>query len=325
MKVYKYRSIDEKAFERDFKTLRENCFFAPNYAHLNDPFDIYFNEQITPVIKTLRAIFPDNSISNFENELRKTLDFKERVGIYCLSKDFLNEQLWAYYASSYFGYCIEYDLNKLTDKSQNPDFECQLEIHYEDDIPTIGIDDIKNTESFIKKIYAIKKSTWKHEDEIRLIFNNNGLKKNHSSAITGIYFGFRTEQVIKESFYDLFKNNDVKFYEVFPSNFRLERKLIYETKRSLKYKINKFNFEFLREPRENRWEQIFEVHYKGNSNDPNEIKEFVQAFKEMYCFKKSTLYIFNNKEVVSLLDTYPMNEDQHIEYNKSTIQIVYEL
>lgn len=28
MKVYKYRTIDEKTFERDFQTLSENCFFA---------------------------------------------------------------------------------------------------------------------------------------------------------------------------------------------------------------------------------------------------------------------------------------------------------
>lgn len=323
MKVYKYRSIEEKAFERDFKTLSENCFFAPNYAHLNDPFDIYFNEQITPLIKVLEAIFSDHNISNFENELKKTLNFKERVGIYCLSKDFLNEQLWAYYASSYFGYCVEYDLDKLIDKSQNSDFECQLEIDYEDDIPLIDIGDIKNTESFIRKIYAIKKSTWKHEDEIRLIFNNHGLKKFHFSAITGIYFGYRTDEKIKECFYNLFSNNDVKFYEVFPSNFKLDYKLINETKRKLKYNLNKFNFEILRSPRENRWEQIFEIYYKGNTDDEYEINEFVQAFKEKYCFKKSTLYLFNNKDVLSLLDVYPLNEKQLAQYDESTIHIEY--
>lgn len=124
-------------------------------------------------------------------------------------------------------------MNKLIDKSQNPDFEYQLEIDYEGKIPTINIEDIKNTNSFIKKIYAIKKSTWKHEDELRLIFSNHGLKKFHSSAITGIYFGHRTEDKIKECFYDLFKNEDVKFYEIFPSNFKLDSKLINETKRKL--------------------------------------------------------------------------------------------
>ncbi|WPO82792.1 DUF2971 domain-containing protein [Chryseobacterium sp. JJR-5R] len=253
MKVYKYRSIDKETFERDFKTLSENCFFASGYINLNDPFDIYFNEQISPLIKILKTVFLNNNVSNFENEFKKTLDFKEKVGIYCLSKDFLNEQLWAYYASSYSGYCIEYDLSKLIDKNQNPDFEYQLDIDYEDNIPTINIEDIKNANSFIKKIYAIKKSTWKHEDELRLIFNNYGLKKFHSSAITGIYFGHRTEDKVKECFYDLFKNKDVKFYEIFPSNFKLDSRLINETKRKLSHDLGRFEFEILRS-RENRWE-----------------------------------------------------------------------
>lgn len=321
MKVYKYRSIDKEAFDRDFNTLRDNCFFASNYINLNDPFDIYFNEQISPLIEILKTIFPNNDISNFENKLKKTLDLKEKVGIYCLSKNFLNEQLWAYYASSYLGYCIEYDLSKLIDLSQNPDFEYQLDIDYEDNIPVISIEDIKNVNSFIRKIYAVKKSTWKHENELRLIFNNYGLKKFHSSAITGIYFGHKTEDRIKECFYDLFKNEDVKFYEIFPSNFKLDSKLINETKRKLQHDLSKFEFEILK-LRENRWEQIFEIYYKGSGNDEYELNEF-KAFKEKYCFKESTLYLFNNKEVLPLLDIYPFSEQQHIQYDESIIKIVY--
>lgn len=324
MKVYKYRSIEEKIFERDFKTIGENCFFASNYNSLNDPFDIFFNEQISPLIKVLERMFPKNDISNFENKLKETLEYKEKIGIYCLSKDFLNEQLWAYYASSYFGYCIEYDLDKLIDKSQNSDFECYFELTYEDNVPTIGIDDIKNQNQFIKKMYAIKKSTWRHEDEVRLIFNNHGLKKFHSSAITGIYFGYRTEEIIKQSLYNLFKNEDIKFYEVFPANFKLEYKLIHETKKKLQYDVNKFNFEIIRS-RENRWEQIFEIFYKGNTNTKDEIEEFIQAFREKYCFKKSTLYLFNTKDILPLLDIYPFNEQQHAKYNSSLIQTVYEI
>ncbi|WP_409013870.1 DUF2971 domain-containing protein [Chryseobacterium geocarposphaerae] len=58
-----------------------------------------------------------------------------------MSTDFLNEQLWAYYASSYSGYCIEYDLDKLIDKGQNFDFQYQFQIDYKDNIPTLSVED----------------------------------------------------------------------------------------------------------------------------------------------------------------------------------------
>lgn len=319
MKVYKYRSIEKDVFERDFKTIEENSFYSSNYNMLNDPFDIYFNEEISQLIKILRLSFPIKELDNFENQFKEVLNFREEIGVYCLSTNFLNEQLWAYYAGSYSGYCIEYDLDKLIDKGQNFDFQYKFEIDYKDNIPTLGVDDLTNLQDgFIKKMFATKKSTWKHEEEIRLIFDKYGMKKFHPSAITGIYFGIKTPETIKESFYGLFKNMDVKFYEVFPSNFKLDFKLIYETKRKLNYDLTKFDFEILRY-RENRFEEIFDVYLKMESQENDKLCEFIQAFREKYSIKENTLYIYNNKEIKDLLDVYPKNDEQHIKLADSLI------
>lgn len=322
MKVYKYRSIEKDVFERDFETIKNNSFYSSNYSMLNDPFDIYFNEQISPLIKILNKLFPSNDSSNFEKQFKIVLDAKEKTGIYCLSKDFLNEQLWAYYASAYSGYCIEYDLEKLVDKSQNSDFEYKLEVDYNDIIPTIDISDVDKPDSLIRKIYAIKKANWKHEDEIRLIFNNYGLKKFHQSAIKGIYFGYKTDKIIKEAFYNLFENEDVKFYDIFPSNFKLDYRLVYETKRKLKYNTSKFDFEILRS-RTNQWEQVFEIFYKGNYKNEKELKEFILAFREKYCIKRNTLTLFNNKEIMDLVDAWSLTDDQYVRYADSIITAIY--
>lgn len=320
MKVYKYRSIEEETFKRDFRTLSENCFYSSNYSMLNDPFDIYFNEEISQVINLLKTLFPYQELDNFENQFKKVLNFKEEIGVYCLSKDFLNEQLWAYYASSYSGYCIEYDLEKLIDKGQNFDFQYQFEIDYKHNIPTLGIDDLTNLQDgFIKKMFATKKLTWKHEEEIRLIFDKYGMKKFHPSAITGIYFGIKTPEIIKESFYGLFKEMDVKFYVVFPSNFKLDFKLINETKRKLKYNINNFEFEIL-EHRMNPLHESYYIFYK-DSIDESKIKEFILAYREAFCIKENSLYIFNNKEVKSLIDIYPKSDEEYINYANSIITV----
>lgn len=320
MKAYKYRSIEKDVFERDFETIRNNSFYSSNYNMLNDPFDIYFNEEISQVISLLKSLFPYQELDNFEKQFKEVLNFKEEIGVYCLSKDFLNEQLWAYYASSYSGYCIEYDLEKLTDKGQNFDFQYQFEIDYKDNIPTLGIDDMINLQDgFIKKMFATKKSTWKHEEEVRLIFDKYGMKKFHPSAITGIYFGIKTPEIIKESFYGLFKEMDVKFYEVFPSNFKLDFKLIHETKRKLEFDINKFEFEILQH-RLNVSHESYYIFYKG-STEEYEIKEFILAFREAFCIKENSLYIFNNKEVESLINVYPKSDDEYINYANSIITV----
>jgi len=320
MKAYKYRSIEKDVFERDLKTLSENCFYSSNYSMLNDPFDIYFNEEISQFIDLLKTLFPHEELNNLEKQFKEVLNFKEEIGVYCLSTDVLNEQLWAYYASSYSGYCIEYDLEKLVDKGQNFDFQYQFEIDYKDNIPTLDINDFTNLqEGFLRKMFATKKSTWKHEKEIRLIFDKYGLKKFHSSAITGIYFGIRTPEIIKESFYGLFKDVDVKFYEVFPSNFKLDFKLINETKRELKYDLTKFDFEILRY-KMNVTHESYYIFYKGSKKE-SEIIEFVLAFREKFCIKENSLYVFDNKDVESLIDIYPKNDDEYIKYVDSIITV----
>ncbi len=322
MKVYKYRSIEDDVFKRDFKTLSENCFFTPNYSNLNDPFDIYFNEEISQFISLLKTLFPYQELDNFESQFKEVLDFKEEIGVYCLSKDFLNEQLWAYYAASYSGYCIEYDLEKLIDKGQNFDFQYKFEIDYKDNIPTLGIDDLTNLQDgFIKKMFATKKSTWKHEEEIRIIFDKYGMKKFHPSSITGIYFGIKTPEIIKESFYGLYKDMDVKFYEVFPSNFKLDFKLINETKRKLKYDLNKFNYKVLKHSN-NTIHESFHIFY-NSSTEELQLQEFIKAFREKFCIKENTLHIYNNKEVKDILDIYPKNDEEHIKLCESLITDVY--
>ncbi|WP_210148444.1 hypothetical protein [Chryseobacterium scophthalmum] len=91
MKAYKYRSIEEETFKRDFETIKNNSFYSSNYTMLNDPFDIYFNEEISQLIKVLKILFPFKELDNFEIQFKEVLNFKEEIGVYCLSTDFLNE------------------------------------------------------------------------------------------------------------------------------------------------------------------------------------------------------------------------------------------
>ncbi|WP_245365334.1 hypothetical protein [Chryseobacterium scophthalmum] len=121
------------------------------------------------------------------------------------------------------------------------------------------------------------------------------MKNFHPSSITGIYFGIKTPNIIKESFYGLFKNMDVKFYEVFPLDF----KLINETKRELIYDLEKFEFEILQH-RINVYHESYYIFYKGTESE-NVLKEFILSFKEKFCIKEDYTLIYT---IIEKLKTF---------------------
>lgn len=155
MKAYKYRSIENEIFKRDLETFRQNKFFAPTFEMLNDPFEANFDEVITIALNSLSQTFAVDTES-LKKKLKNTFDLKNKLGIFSLSKNWDIEQMWAYYASANKGYCIEYDVKKLKDKTRNFDFSTQIEIDYCDQKPTLSIEDIKN-DSMLKKMFGIKK------------------------------------------------------------------------------------------------------------------------------------------------------------------------
>jgi len=55
--------------------------------------------------------------------------------------------------------------------------------------------------------------------------------------------------------------------------------------------------------------------------DESKIKEFILAFREAFCTKENSLYIFNNKEVESLINVYPKSDEEYINYANSIITV----
>lgn len=319
MKVYKYRGIESEILERDLKTFVSNQFFAPKFEMLNDPFEANFKEIISNTLNVINSIFSVDS-EKIKTQLKEVIDYKDKLGILSLSKNCYSEQMWAYYASSNRGYCIEYDLEKLKDKTQNFDFSKQLDIVYSDHIPTLGIDDLKNDLMF-QKMYGVKKKNWQHEKEIRLIFDNSSLKKHHESAITAIYFGYQANENTISSIIEAFKNRDVKFYKIKlnKEKNKYEDLLFSEAKRQLQYDIDKFNFDIISYKDGSVVENYYI--YLKDKVDSNGLKDFVFAFREKYCYKPSNLNIFDSPNISDLIDKYPLKGKEYIRYADSFIAL----
>lgn len=319
MKVYKYRGIESDIIDRDISTFQKNQFFAPKFEMLNDPFEANFNEIISNTFDLIKNIFSADA-DKLKKQLREVIELKHKLGILSLSKTCYSEQMWAYYASSNRGYCIEYDLDKLKDKTKNFDFSSELEIIYSDEIPTLNIEDIKDNLMF-KKMYGVKKRNWQHEEEIRLIFDNSSIKDHHESAMTGIYFGCQCNDSTIELFKEKFSNRDINFYKITPNKQKniFESIVIYECRRHRKFQIAKYDFEILKY-QDNSVVENYYLYLKEKLSK-EELREFVSAFREEYCYKPSNLNIFDTPEISDLIGIYPLKGKEYIRYADSYIAL----
>jgi len=155
------------------------------------------------------------------------------VGIYSLSKTVLDELLWAYYANSHTGFCIEYDLEQLGELTK---IAGSFDVIYERSIPQITFDDLIGVQSDVIKILQLtsgsKSKRWQHEDEIRVIMDYFGKVEYDFRAVKAIYFGLRMpkkwqdlyedneklpdhlSQVCQEQVMQVLKGRGIKYYQI---------------------------------------------------------------------------------------------------------------
>lgn len=240
MLVYKYRS----GTTRDIEALMNNQFYASSIETLNDVHEgkiIIDNQEIE-----LFDLLVKNSVSTLDISIKKDLEnliqIYKNSGVYSLSKDYKNELLWAYYADSQKGFCIEYDFNILKQYPCNEDNF--FDIKYSKNVPIINLGSIFDI-SILKKSLVTKSSSWKHEDEIRILTPSKGMFSYFIRAIKSIYFGNRTDKNTIESIMGKLKGRGVMYYQMAHKKdlYELEKTEIedmFKAESIYKNKVNKF-------------------------------------------------------------------------------------
>ena len=228
MEAYKFRSIEN--LKRDLKSLVRNQIYAPKFIDLNDPFEGVYNEQITNLVKSIEKIHSVNSsavIKNWED----VISYKSFLGIYSLSLTYSEELLWAHYASSYNGYCIEYDIDQLKNNYLTPKTVNKFLVDYQPKLSTITTHDIEQ-DNVLKKLYATKSRKWICEKEIRLIYDTSSIKNYHPSALLSICFGMNLSKKHRQKIIKSLINKNITFYEIYrePNSYKLERRPINKNK-----------------------------------------------------------------------------------------------
>lgn len=132
--------------------------------------------------------------------------------------------MWAYYANSHAGFCIEYDLNEL---EQIDDFVCKFDIQYCQSFPQVSFGTVfvnNSIEKILRFTIGSKSEAWAHEQELRLVTDSYGLKYISEECVTAIYFGLRMpdfleedckNQISRKDIMQALSNRNIKYYEMY--------------------------------------------------------------------------------------------------------------
>ena len=215
--AYKYRGGDDKVFERDLTSLEKNYFWAPNYIDLNDPCETLIStEMIEAQIENLSKIFglKKAAIEHLSSAIENLINRRSEIGIYSLSTSFKHELLWAHYANSHKGFCIQYDLKLLVEQNMYQELHL-FPVNYKKELPSISIHDVsKEHEYLFQKLFGTKSKLWKYEDELRIITDNVGENSYEYSSVTAIYFGYRMLDEHKNMIMKRLRGRSIQYYQM---------------------------------------------------------------------------------------------------------------
>lgn len=218
MLVYKYRGGDEDIFQRDLSAIENNYFWSSSFETLNDPCEsIVISDKFLKQTKELNLLLGqrrNEELGNLHNALDNLLSANKKIGVYSLSKTYLDELLWAHYSNSHKGFCIEYDLDILLE-SFKPQKVYPFSVCYGNTPPEITIRDIPvKNDNIIYKMTAFKSKRWGYEKEYRIITDHFGKQSYDHKALKAIYFGLRMEENQKIELMERFCDREIKFYQI---------------------------------------------------------------------------------------------------------------
>ncbi len=182
-------------------------------------------------------------VENTKNQFMELMkEFLSKITISCFTNSGWDNQLmWAHYANSYSGICIEYDFNKLKSLPGIIDY-----ITYDGKRPLLNLKDIgiegfdldKKTikynpetdiSSIIKKMLH-KNKCWEYEKEWRVINVGDAYKPVFLDLpyIKSITFGPKIDPICKEFLYDICCEKGIDCFDLIalPDSYKLERRTI---------------------------------------------------------------------------------------------------
>ena len=223
--LYKYRGFNEHSLQ---SLITETAWFSKP-SSFNDPFDcgIHIDEgkMEESVRKAVQEAYlkagrykEDIPKSEFKvrnedkrafSEFRQSVhDLVQSVGIFSLSAVNDDILMWAHYADSHRGFCIEYSRapNNILGKQAEP-------VMYQEDLPSLSAQDITAVEQGFDKLWLTKSVHWKYEKEWRVINDGGGKAFQFPCEIKSVIFGLKMNESNRYTIRRILESRGVAFKE----------------------------------------------------------------------------------------------------------------
>lgn len=238
--LYKYWSFEK--WNRDKSLLQEDKLYLPTMDVLNDPFEFAMAFNYDDFIET---VIEKHSLQNktkdelsnmfrdkFEDIINQINNTKQKMGVRCFSETNDNLLMWAHYADSHKGYCVEYSSIDLFNQFQT----ALVPVVYKIDYPKVGYfnDSLGVYENAMSRI-ATKSIVWEYENEWRVVrmIHEEGDKIAKSIPPKAIILGCNTKEQYEKEALELCKGKSISLYKMkcSPTSYKLIPDIIYEEKR----------------------------------------------------------------------------------------------
>lgn len=201
-KLYRYMRFDEYWGKNVF----EGQVYLSEASNLNDPFDclVYINHElyIEYMFQATCEIFPNIDRKILRQTVRESIDgevdkqiyeMKKKFRIACFTENSLSPLMWAHYADSHKGFCIEYDLTRIPEGYK---FGI-LPVIYSDKRYDVTDAVVTRNKNLLMNPYYFKSSHWRYEKEWRMVVTEDLVTDGEYYAdfhegISGIYLGLKS-------------------------------------------------------------------------------------------------------------------------------------
>lgn len=229
--LYKYGSFQSK-YWKDI-VLKGHAYLSPANT-FNDPFDckIYFDPVAAKNMKgskykeVLRKFYTDDAIefSSTEEIHEKIVEgLREDIFVFCFSETWDSLLMWAHYANSYNGFCIEYEVGKISENVKEHMYPAIYRREYIDSTEAIAY--TREHAGFI--VTLTKAEEWQYEREWRIVkFEKANIYLRRS--IKAIHIGMKCSKEIRQELIKWAKEKQKELYLIKPARDRyaLERERI---------------------------------------------------------------------------------------------------
>lgn len=224
--LYKYYRLNQNFIN----TLEGWYLWFDSFDNYNDPYEgkcnvqtKYTNDEIIEWIRKIGGVRPSNkaALSLFLHDFPEILKDKinnaaKETKVCCFSKKNDDLLMWAHYADSYRGICVEFDTIKLAESLSL----LLLPVKYEKKYPTV--DYLHHPQDTINQMVLTKADVWGYEKEYRFIVPYCSTNKISfdSRALKSIVVGCQCDK--KSEFYH-------QMLSILPSWVSVHDSEVYET------------------------------------------------------------------------------------------------